>query len=451
MNFVIAVQSHRAAAPQGDNEQLFLVLTNTAGVLEDLRKWRVLTDRSGCVGAELSLVENQHVGQCQRVAGVGYGRRSVQNSLHTGGATAPEKSLHRGYWQFELSHSNSGGSKISGFNLGGSMYQKLGTEKPWPKLEDVGRLAITADERWVYVLRRRGVIQRFLIAQPGESRAKQDGRGKGKKGKKRRGKGRVEPQAAAAEAQPPRLPEAQQARLGKLASCMSLLVDEGKRSLALGGPRAEGTLGRLWTVDPESLEWEELRLSQRELAEPPPPPDPDAEPPPPQKPSFIATKNKLSGAKISTLSVDDIVGSRVPYWVTHGSGSLLERPTARLERESLLPGDALLLPAMVRFSEGTARPALLVWPGVVEDHKSPPGPPQLLVWGDEPRGWMSLETPQIRKQKWSRTDVFPIQVAIAQVPEGLPGKRVELDSKWVDKAHFEALAKECKKLLKVLW
>ena len=316
---------------------------------------------------------------------------------------------------------------------------------------DMSPLAITADERWVYVLRRRGVIQRFLIAQPGESRAKQEGQGKGKKGKKRRGKGRVEPQAAAAEAQPPRLPEAQQARLGKLASCMSLLVDEGKRSLALGGPRAEGTLGRLWTVDPESLEWEELRLSQRELAEPPPPPDPDAEPPPPQKPSFIATKNKLSGAKISTLSVDDIVGSRVPYWVTHGSGSLLERPTARLERESLLPGDALLLPAMVRFSEGTARPALLVWPGVVEDHKSPPGPPQLLVWGDEPRGWMSLETPQIRKQKWSRTDVFPIQVAIAQVPEGLPGKRVELDSKWVDKAHFEALAKECKKLLKVLW
>jgi hypothetical protein len=75
----------------------------------------------------------------------------------------------------------------------------------------------------------------------------------------------------------------------------------------------------------------------------------------------------------------------------------------------------------------------------------------MLVWGDEPRAWMALETPEIRLQRWSRTDVFPIHVALAGVPEGVPGKRRKIDPKWIDREHFEALAKECKKLLKVLW
>jgi cytochrome c peroxidase len=33
------------------------------------------------------------------------------------------------------------------FNFGGTMYQKLGTEKPWPSLKDDGRAVITGDER----------------------------------------------------------------------------------------------------------------------------------------------------------------------------------------------------------------------------------------------------------------------------------------------------------------
>jgi len=35
----------------------------------------------------------------------------------------------------------------SGYNYGGSMYQKLGTVKPWPGLKDDGRATITGDER----------------------------------------------------------------------------------------------------------------------------------------------------------------------------------------------------------------------------------------------------------------------------------------------------------------
>ncbi len=35
----------------------------------------------------------------------------------------------------------------NGFNFGGAMYQKLGTEKPWPGLKDVGRFAVSNDER----------------------------------------------------------------------------------------------------------------------------------------------------------------------------------------------------------------------------------------------------------------------------------------------------------------
>lgn len=302
-------------------------------------------------------------------------------------------------------------------------------------------LALAGDERWIYVLRRRGLLQRFLIAQP--SGPKRD--------KKQKSKRAPLPGQQTAELEPPPLPDAQEVRLDKLADCMTLLIDGDKRSLVLGGGRADGQLGRLWTIDPDALDWQLLALGRRTLAEPPPPPDPDAEPPPPQKPSFIATKNKLSGPKIATLPVDDVVGGKVDHWLTHGSGSLLERPTEQRSKDDTLPGDAVLIPAMVRFTEGTARPALLLWPGVVEDHAGPPPDVSLLVWGDEPRGWMPLETPELRKQKWSRTDVFPIQVALARVPEELPGKRTKIDPKWIDRAHFEALAKECKKLLKVLW
>ena len=320
-------------------------------------------------------------------------------------------------------------------------------------------LALVGDERWVYVLRQRGVLQRFLISQPPPPKAAgEGGGGKKKKSKKEKSKKKAKGRARAAELsgqqsaelEPPPLPEAQQVRLGKRAECMTLMIDADKRSLVLGGSRADGQLGRLWTVEPDSLEWEELSLTTRELVEAPPQDEGEAEAAP-HKPSFVATKHKLSGTKIAELSVDTIVGAKVEFWLTHGAGTLLERPTEQRPVADVLPGDALLLPAMVRFAEGTARPALVLWPGVVEDHPGPPPSPRILVWGDDPRGWMALETPEIRKQKWSRTDVYPLQVAIASVPEGLPGKRARLDERWIDREHFEALAKECKKMLKVLW
>ena len=65
---------------------------------------------------------------------------------------------------------------------------------------------------------------------------------------------------------------------------MTLIIDSSdaargdKRTLVLGGGRADGALGRLWTVDPDALEWRDLALGRRVLAEPPPPPDPSAEP-----------------------------------------------------------------------------------------------------------------------------------------------------------------------------
>jgi len=306
---------------------------------------------------------------------------------------------------------------------------------------DMTPRALVGDERWVYALRGRGLLQRFLIAQPSAPKPKKS----------------MAPGRPASEVEAPPLPEAQWVRLPKLAECMALIIEEDRRTLVLGGPKADGQLGRLWTEDPESLAWETLELTARTLVEPPPPPDPDAEPTPPQRPSFIATKNKLTGPKLRELAVDEIVGALTStqpnYWVTHGAGTLLDRPVQRLAADAILPGDAILLPAMIRFAEGTARPALLVWPGVVDDPNKHADAPDLqwLVWGDDPRAWMALETPEIRAQKWARTDVFPIRVALPGVPEGLPGKRVRLDPKWIDAEHFGALAKECKKLLKVLW
>lgn len=316
---------------------------------------------------------------------------------------------------------------------------------------DLSPLALAGDERWIYALRGRGLLHRFLVAQPGAPKPM----GQAKQGKRAVAPGRPSPSAS--ELEPPPLPLAQSVRLAKLAECMALVIDEDQRTLVFGGAKADGQLGRLWTQDPELLEWEPLELGKRSLVEPPPPPSPDAEPPPPQRPSFIATKNKLSGPKLRTLSVDAVVGAKTDppdYWVTHGSGNLLDRPVVRLEPQSILPGDAILLPAMVRFAEGTARPALLLWPGMVDDaaraHARPPEL-QWLVWGDDPRAWVALETPEIRAQKWSRTDLFPLRVALPGVPGGLPGKRARLDPKWIDGEHFVALAKECKKLLKVLW
>lgn len=315
-------------------------------------------------------------------------------------------------------------------------------------------LAVAGDERWIYVLRGKGVLQRFLIAQPLPP----------KKPEKKR-KGKMSDFGKPAEPEPEPLPETQEVRLDKIASCLLVLDDDtepsdpdapadpatpGKKLLVLGGGKAGDQLGRLWTVDPESLAWETVPSGKRTLVEPEPEPEP-SEPLPPQKPSFIATKNKLAGPKIAELSVDDVVGGKVELWLTHGHGSLLERPTELRPIAEMLPGDAILLPAMVRFAEGTARPALLLWPGVVEDHEGEVPKPRLLVWGDEPRAWMPLETPEIRTQKWSRTDVFPLQVAIPSVPQSVPGKRAKIDPKWVDRTHFEALAKECKRLLKVLW
>ena len=169
-----------------------------------------------------------------------------------------------------------------------------------------------------------------------------------------------------------------------------------------------------------------------------------------RRPDFTLTRSKLTGPPLAELKVDAVLGSDTQaVFVTHGHGSLLERPVLRRAAAEVLPADALLLPAMLRPREGTARPGLLLWPGTHDPHREPPEP-QWLVWGDNPRGWMPLETPQIRAQGWSRTDLFPMQIALMSAPT-VAGNRAALPEKWVDPELFQALARECKKLLKVIW
>ncbi len=90
----------------------------------------------------------------------------------------------------------------------------------------------------------------------------------------------------------------------------------------------------------------------------------------------------------------------------------------------------------------------MLWPGTPDPHREPPEP-QWLVWGDNPRGWMPLETPQIRAQGWSRTDLFPMQIAVRRAPDRRRQPRAD-PREWVDPELFQALARECKKLLKVI-
>jgi len=294
-------------------------------------------------------------------------------------------------------------------------------------------LAIASDAQHVYVLRPAGVLHRFLLAQPKPEPAKGL---EAKKGGPSRGK----PES---ESEP--LPEAEQCRLRRLATCIAIGEDG---QLVLAGPHADDQLGRLWREDPGALTWEPLPLGQRTLVEPEPAaPEGEAAK---VVPSFVATRSKPSGEPITAIKVDDVLAGAPGLWVTKPSGTLLERPAQPMAEADVMPGDAVILPAMVRMHEGTARPALLLWPGVADDDREPMDP-QWLVWGDRPRGWMPLRTPEIRAQGWSRRDVFPLQLALPREPPALPGHRVSLPSRWVDAELFVALGRECKKLLKVLW
>lgn len=289
-------------------------------------------------------------------------------------------------------------------------------------------LSVACDRQWIYVLRPAGVLHRFLLAQPKAAaeteHAKKGGPGKGS-------------------AEPEPLPEVEQCRLRRLATCIAI-GDDGQ--LVLAGPHADDQLGRLWREDPSALPWEPLALGQRTLVEPEPEPAGETK----AAPSFVATRTKVSGDPIAAIKVDDVLAGTPTLWLTKPSGTLLERPAVRASAGDLLPGDAVLLPAMVRMNEGTARPALLLWPGVADDERELVSP-QWLMWGDRPRGWISLRTPEIRAQGWSRRDVFPLQIALPRAPPELPGRRAPLPPRWVDPELFAALGRECKKLLKVLW
>lgn len=283
--------------------------------------------------------------------------------------------------------------------------------------QDFSPLAIDGDQQWVYVLRPGGVLHRFLVAAP--------------------------PPSPGVKEPPPPPPPAQSTKLDRIPSCLAL-THEGH--LLLAGPQFDDQLGRLWREEPETLSWDELRLGQRTLVEPAPPPEPETTP---KKPDFTPTKHKVTGPPIAKLRVDDVLAATPGFWVTKKDGVLLERPTSVMPADEVLGADALLLPAMFRTHSGVARPGLVLWPGVLDAR--PLLPVTWITWGDDPRGWLPLETPALREQNWARREVFPLQVALAAKPPKTAGRRPRLPAKWTDPELFDALAKECKKLLKVLW
>jgi len=289
-----------------------------------------------------------------------------------------------------------------------------------PKMDGPRRpLAVAGDARWIYVLRPGSVLQRFLVEQP--------------------------PEDPDAKEQPEPLPEAQTCRLQRRATTVALC---GDGRLVLAGPHADDHLGRLWLTEPDSLEWETLPLARgRTLVEDAPGEDDGKKGPP----SFERTRTKVAGEPLSAIKVDDVLAAKAStMWVTKPQGSVLERPHQRIAAADVMPGDTIILPAMVRFHEGTARPALVLWPGVADKDRQIPEI-QWLAWGDEPRGWMPLHTPDIRKQGWSRREVFPLQIALPGEPPEVAGRRPKIPKRWIDGELHGALGRECKKLLKVLW
>jgi hypothetical protein len=291
-----------------------------------------------------------------------------------------------------------------------------------PREQATVPLAVTGDERWIYVLRSAGVLQRFLVAQP-------------------------EP-APEAKEEPEPLPDAQTTKLDRLATCMTLVGDQ----LLLAGPTHDDQLGRLWKCGPETLDWKPLGLGTRRLHPPTPPDEAAAK----KVPDFTPIRSKVKGPPLAEIKVDVVLAGKPAFWVTRSHGTLVERPVAVSTPGEVLPGDTLLLPAMLRFHEGTARPGLVLWPGVAEGAARRPGPKshlelQWLTWGDDPRGWIPLDTPSIRRQGWSRREVFPLQTTLARRPPEAPGRRPRIPDAWVDPELFAALVRECKKLLKIVW
>ncbi len=282
-------------------------------------------------------------------------------------------------------------------------------------------LAIAGDDRYIYVLRPNATLHRFLVEQP--------------------------PPDPDLKGEPPPLPEAEVAKLDKQATCIACASDG---ALVLAGPQSDDQLGRLWRVAPDELSWSPLGLGKRTLVEPAAP-EPTAEGATPNaRPNFVATRSKLSGPPLAQLKVDDVISGAHPFWVTRASGTLAERPVEERKPEDVLAADALLLPAMIRFHGGVARPALLLWAGVADELREIP-PLEWLAWGDRPRGWISLRTPEIRAQGWSRREVFPLQTALAMPPPNVAGRRAPVPARWADAELFAALVKECKRLLEVLW
>jgi hypothetical protein len=298
----------------------------------------------------------------------------------------------------------------------------IGERVPAIELRTATPLAIAGDERWIYVLRPGATLHRFLVEQPVHE----------------------PPPGNAKQPEPPPLPDAQTARLPRNASAMALLPGG---TLVLAGAQADDQLGRMWRCAADQLPWTPLRLHARTLVEPAPAP---AEPDAPKAPSFIPIRSKLAGAPLSQLRVDDVIGGAHPFWVTRATGTLAERPAMLKPADEVLAADALLLPAMVRLHKGTARPALLLWPGVADDLREVP-PIEWLTWGDRPREWIALRTPEIRAQGWSRREVFPLQVALAAAPPQVAGRRIVVPNRWIDAESFAALVQECKHRLEVLW
>jgi hypothetical protein len=278
-------------------------------------------------------------------------------------------------------------------------------------------LSLGGDDTFVYVLRPKGLLERWRIdpyrAPPPRPQV---------------GNRRPEP-----DPEPP--PEAEEVRLERAADVMALLP--GAR-LACAGSYADGTLGRLWAVELSALNWAPIRQGRREILE--------ASAEQSRAPNFVATRSKLKGRTIGELTVDEVLAAAPTFHVTTGAGTVLDRPCA--PEAEILPADTLVLPAMIRFREGTARPALLMWPGTVEGD-----PPEIffVTWGDEPRGWFSLDTPNLRVQRWRRNELFPMQISLPRVAPVAPGRRAPIPTRWVDPELFTALAAECKHQLKVLW
>ncbi|RMG98393.1 MAG: hypothetical protein D6705_05960, partial [Deltaproteobacteria bacterium] len=206
-------------------------------------------------------------------------------------------------------------------------------------------------------------------------------------------------------------------------------------TFVLGVAEAGGALGRIVVRTADTLTFSPVELAKAPRASRAPALDVEDVP-------------RIDGPPLAELNPDAVLKGPVRIWrTTPRTGPVEKWPHAPVDVSDVDAPGPWLVAAMVRPAQGPVRPALCLVPGP----EDPEARPSWIVWGDAPRGWVELSTPEIRRQGWTRRSVYPLAPALAVSREALGPRAARIPDGWTDPATFAELAATCRRELSVVW